>query len=255
MNTTTSTDYTAAPATALVATVCCACGRPLVDADSVTRGMGPECAEKYGCAIDAVLPEAAAMETLACKLTVTMEDLWLGDEAARAMIERVRDDVRALNAKSAAARCVAFIAARPADAHAVALAAVVAEVGYGKLAAKVLGRLPAFKAEKAEAKKAAKRAAIAAARPAIIVEVTEGATHMTARMRNASDEAFQAFRGVMRALNARYVPETKANVFPLRPGVKGTLVRELAERLPAGTHAMVQSTRGELRVDAVALAS
>lgn len=36
-------DYTAAPATALVATHCCLCGRPLLDAPSVECGMGPTC--------------------------------------------------------------------------------------------------------------------------------------------------------------------------------------------------------------------
>jgi|688.fasta_scaffold07801_28 hypothetical protein len=35
--------YTNAPATVLLATQCCACGRPLVDATSVELGIGPEC--------------------------------------------------------------------------------------------------------------------------------------------------------------------------------------------------------------------
>jgi len=43
--------YEAAPATALVATHCCLCGRPLVDAESVERGIGPVCADKYGAEI------------------------------------------------------------------------------------------------------------------------------------------------------------------------------------------------------------
>jgi hypothetical protein len=42
--------YEAAPATALVATHCALCGRPLVDAESVERGIGPVCADKYGAA-------------------------------------------------------------------------------------------------------------------------------------------------------------------------------------------------------------
>lgn len=40
--------YENAPATALVASQCVACGRPLVDAVSVEAGMGPDCREKYG---------------------------------------------------------------------------------------------------------------------------------------------------------------------------------------------------------------
>ena len=40
--------YENAPATQLIATHCACCGRPLVDAASVERGVGPECARKYG---------------------------------------------------------------------------------------------------------------------------------------------------------------------------------------------------------------
>lgn len=40
-------DYTAAPATALLATHCLACGRPLLDAVSVEKGMGPVCRKKF----------------------------------------------------------------------------------------------------------------------------------------------------------------------------------------------------------------
>lgn len=40
--------YENAPATQLVATQCAACGRPLVDAESVETGMGPSCRRKYG---------------------------------------------------------------------------------------------------------------------------------------------------------------------------------------------------------------
>lgn len=40
--------YENAPATLMLATHCAACGRPLVDADSVETGMGPDCREKYG---------------------------------------------------------------------------------------------------------------------------------------------------------------------------------------------------------------
>lgn len=38
-------DYTQAPATKLLASHCCICGRPLLDARSVELGIGPECGE------------------------------------------------------------------------------------------------------------------------------------------------------------------------------------------------------------------
>jgi len=40
--------YENAPATLLLATSCCCCGRPLVDAISVETGVGPECRKRYG---------------------------------------------------------------------------------------------------------------------------------------------------------------------------------------------------------------
>ena len=43
-----TTDYTAAPATELLATRCAACGRPLLDAASVEAGMGPTCRGRAG---------------------------------------------------------------------------------------------------------------------------------------------------------------------------------------------------------------
>lgn len=52
--------YENAPATKLLATSCACCGRPLVDSESVERGVGPDCAEKYG--FFATVPEAARVE-------------------------------------------------------------------------------------------------------------------------------------------------------------------------------------------------
>lgn len=40
--------YENAPATILLATHCCVCGKPLVEADSVNTGIGPKCAKRTG---------------------------------------------------------------------------------------------------------------------------------------------------------------------------------------------------------------
>ena len=40
--------YENAPACKLLATHCCCCGRPLLDAKSVEYGIGPDCRRKYG---------------------------------------------------------------------------------------------------------------------------------------------------------------------------------------------------------------
>jgi len=44
--------YENASSTALVATNCACCGRPLVDATSVETGVGPECRKKHGFMIE-----------------------------------------------------------------------------------------------------------------------------------------------------------------------------------------------------------
>jgi len=48
--------YESAPATAMLATHCAACDRPLLDARSVEAGIGPECRKRHGYAA----PEGAA---------------------------------------------------------------------------------------------------------------------------------------------------------------------------------------------------
>lgn len=51
-------DYENSPSAKLLATNCCACGKPLVDAVSVECGVGPDCRKKYLVAAGDV-PEAA----------------------------------------------------------------------------------------------------------------------------------------------------------------------------------------------------
>jgi hypothetical protein len=43
-----ATTYENAPATSMLATHCAACGRPLLDAESVELGIGPICRERFG---------------------------------------------------------------------------------------------------------------------------------------------------------------------------------------------------------------
>ena len=53
--------YESAPATAMLATHCAACGRPLLDADSVEAGLGPECRKRHGFAKADAEPDWAAV--------------------------------------------------------------------------------------------------------------------------------------------------------------------------------------------------
>ncbi len=52
--------YENAPATAMLATHCAVCSRPLLDATSVELGIGPECRKKHGFGIEA--PDEARAE-------------------------------------------------------------------------------------------------------------------------------------------------------------------------------------------------
>jgi hypothetical protein len=56
--------YEEAPAAVLLATHCCACGRALLDAVSVERGIGPVCAEKFGFLVDVPADERAEANKL-----------------------------------------------------------------------------------------------------------------------------------------------------------------------------------------------
>lgn len=74
--------YEDATATKIMATHCCACGKPLVDSVSVQTGMGPICRKKYGFDVE-VPPRVRALANkivyrLACDVshnTVTMESM------------------------------------------------------------------------------------------------------------------------------------------------------------------------------------
>lgn len=52
--------YLSAPATDLVATHCCVCNRRLLHAESVERGMGPDCRARYMPAAEGAASEATA---------------------------------------------------------------------------------------------------------------------------------------------------------------------------------------------------
>jgi hypothetical protein len=81
--------YESAPATLLLATHCCACGRPLVDAESVEAGMGPDCRKKYGYN---AAQEPADFELAALALS-PMQDLptarWAAARDARAFANKL----------------------------------------------------------------------------------------------------------------------------------------------------------------------
>ncbi len=78
--------HESAPATELVATSCCACGRALVDSESLASGIGPVCAEKFG-GRDVLDPEVRAeANRLIYRLAILQRS-----PAAIPLLERLRE--------------------------------------------------------------------------------------------------------------------------------------------------------------------
>ena len=70
--------YETAPQTILLATHCACCNRPLCDATSVERGIGPDCAERYGYGDAQKDPNwASALEALgSAPISSTISKVW-----------------------------------------------------------------------------------------------------------------------------------------------------------------------------------
>lgn len=87
------TDYTAAHATVLVAVFCACCARPLVDAESVETGVGPECRRRHGYKRAESAPAwDLVRELLAAHLeTLAMPAGWDQDQrrAANVLVHRI----------------------------------------------------------------------------------------------------------------------------------------------------------------------
>ena len=90
--------YTAAPATRLLATHCCSCGRPLVDSISVNLGIGPECRKGYDAGISPVQQDKANILTreaaVACQQGRIERVLEIADEIDSIGLEILGDKIR-----------------------------------------------------------------------------------------------------------------------------------------------------------------
>lgn len=75
--------YENAPACKMLATHCCVCARPLLDAKSVELGIGPECRRKHG--FDVEISEGArqAANAIVHKLACNRSDLVMACEGIR----------------------------------------------------------------------------------------------------------------------------------------------------------------------------
>lgn len=91
--TNTTNGYENAPATKLLATNCCACGRPLVEAESIESGMGPDCRKKYMGRSEGSSPEARVeANQLVHKIALAVSSGAVGETlAGDASIARIRE--------------------------------------------------------------------------------------------------------------------------------------------------------------------
>ncbi len=80
--------YESAPATQFVATHCCACGRALVEADSVELGIGPICRKKYGYGAISNPLAASEANALVYELSARQHESWA---AVAPLIARLRE--------------------------------------------------------------------------------------------------------------------------------------------------------------------
>jgi hypothetical protein len=124
---TTGGSWVDSPACVLVATHCCACNHPLVNALSVTSGIGPECAKKYGAQAPQAEPNFAAACVEAAQVTDCPASL-----------------TAALNAQDALKACnvaTYYVAAKREGRDVAGMVAMVHALGFHVLAEKLVENL------------------------------------------------------------------------------------------------------------------
>jgi hypothetical protein len=121
--------YENAPSTRLVATNCACCARPLVDADSVEAGVGPECRKRHGFGV----PNGAPDWNRATELLGVIP----GDKIPPGLY----DAYAVSDAHAASNALVNAIAIDQHGAHCAQFALVIDALGYVRLAERIIKRL------------------------------------------------------------------------------------------------------------------
>jgi hypothetical protein len=206
-----ATTYENAPSTLLLATVCACCGRPLRDAPSVERGVGPDCAEKYGFNRAEAPAEWARVFALSDGVVAVAElTAWKGDARKGANVLTHR------------------IAANPEAAEVPALIECIGALGYRKLAAKLQERL------------------VKVCGVVTIVERPSptGGSYLAITTESLSDEQFAALLAQLRTLpGRRWDAASKENRVPSTQ--KRSLWLSLQAAVPG---AVLRSEKGETRI-------
>ena len=173
--------YENAPSTRLLATNCGCCGRALRDAASVERGVGPDCAEKYGYGLAVSEPNWAAVMTSATAAGLTAAEVSaLAEGDARVASNWLCHQVAAVG---------------PSDREkALKLAAAIRALGYVKMGSRLTERL-------------AKKEGV----PTVTITVAGDLYEVKAV---GLGDYFDAFLDATRAVPGRRYQGNKINTFP-----------------------------------------
>lgn len=204
--------------TALTATHCAICHRALRDAASVERGVGPDCAKKYG------LGEAQEP----CNLDGARAYLHKsGLAAAYAGVATKASAAAEWNApRDAANVLVHFLAVHPRFAGAAELVTTIRHLGFVRLADRLAENLPKHK----ELAKAS------------VINVTYEGDRMLLSTHNLSDDAFQAFLDICRAMpGRRWLADRKLTSLPV--SARRAFWTACGAKLPAGI--TIRSEQGQ----------
>lgn len=91
------TTYENAPATLMLATHCCVCGRPLLDSDSVEMGIGPTCRGKTGFTAEPNWDAVCTSLGLFAQGTDDMQRLYLFEAAMSHLEDRGKVDTHKMS--------------------------------------------------------------------------------------------------------------------------------------------------------------
>lgn len=241
-----TTNYETAPSTHLVATHCAVCHRALRDAVSVERGIGPDCAERYGYATAQTEPAwDSVLDNLCGAHLCARSDGTLADHTEvqtpagliRSNSATLRTVLRTADARGLCNYLVHQIAMTVSGEHAqhhhhAAMIGAIRTAGFAALAKRLAENLPRYLRERP------------ARLPAqITVTYTDGRAYLALAYLPAG--AFSAYLSTIRAVEGRRF-DARSKTWSIPTAGRAALVAGMLARLPSGVEVTIRSERGEM---------
>ena len=133
-----NTDYTMAPATTLLDMACACCSKPLLDADSIEAGVGPECRRKHG-----YTKAQGSADWMQAHTILMASSLWENADLEHTFVNAQNTD----DARRASNAFVHYIAAHQTGVDVLVAVNVVRLLGYTTLADRMVKRLATVRIE------------------------------------------------------------------------------------------------------------